>query len=308
MACGGRGKRCKTRTAGGISDVGTEQLGGKHSGGGEHARGWWGTLQTGAILFYCAVGPALIFLNKHLLSTTGFKHPAFLSGLGVVFSSVISFLLIKVFGFVKQEHKDDMETKFYLTRVMPIGFSLAGTLAAGNLAYLYLSVSFIQVNFVSHLFLSSLEVVVADVEGIRPCDTTEPTLRMPNGKAEHLADPKYCDHRFWYINFCLRRSRIQLDGAFGDVFIRVLRIYQVGPLTPPLTFFSCFSPTLNIVQVCMQILLSNFKFSVIEGLYYMAPAATFWLFLYSLIMEDVTDAVTRIRERRNARDETRVDG
>jgi hypothetical protein len=91
--------------------------------------------------------PSLILISLFAcsVSTAKFKHPACLSALGVIFSSLISFLLIKVLKVVPHEHKDDITTEFYFKRIFPIGFSLAGTLAAGNLVYLYLSVSFIQV-------------------------------------------------------------------------------------------------------------------------------------------------------------------
>lgn len=49
--------------------------------------------------------------------------------------------------------------------------------------------------------------------------------------------------------------------------------------------------------VCMQILLTNFKFSVIEGLYYMAPAAAIWLGIISVCTEDVADAFTKMGEQ-----------
>ena len=41
-------------------------------------------------------------------------------------------------------------------------------------------------------------------------------------------------------------------------------------------------------------LLKNFKFSVIEGLYYMAPAAAFWLGIISVMTEDVGSALTKM--------------
>lgn len=49
--------------------------------------------------------------------------------------------------------------------------------------------------------------------------------------------------------------------------------------------------------VCMQILLTNFKFSVIEGLYYMAPAAAIWLGIISVCTEDVGAALGKMGER-----------
>jgi len=214
--------------------------------------------QASAVAFYCAVGPALIFLNKHLLSTTGFKYPAFLSGLGVVFSSVISYLLIKVLGVVEQEHAEDISTRFYMTRVMPIGFSLAGTLAAGNLVYLYLSVSFIQMMkaFAPVILLTMLFVT---------------RLEKPN-------------------LLLIISIVIIVSGTFASV------VGEVGFSWFGLfiMFMSEFFESTKLV--CMQILLRNFKFSVIEGLYFMAPAAVFWLGLFSLATEDVGDAMSKLMQ------------
>ena len=40
--------------------------------------------------------------------------------------------------------------------------------------------------------------------------------------------------------------------------------------------------------------MGDLKFSVFEGLYYMAPTATFWLAVISLLTEDVADACAQI--------------
>jgi hypothetical protein len=37
---------------------------------------------------YMAVGPALVLLNKHLLSDVGFRYPILLSSLGLCFAAV----------------------------------------------------------------------------------------------------------------------------------------------------------------------------------------------------------------------------
>jgi hypothetical protein len=42
------------------------------------------------------ISSALIILNKHLMSTDGFHYPMALSGLGMSFSSVASWLCCRV--------------------------------------------------------------------------------------------------------------------------------------------------------------------------------------------------------------------
>eukprot|EP00887_Chlorella_sp_A99_P004993 scaffold4.g4993.t1 len=92
-------------------------------------------------LAWMAVSSALILLNKELLSH-GFRYPMALSGLGMLFSSVASYLCCRVFRLV--EAKRVVSTRFYVTRILPVGLFMALTLLFGNLVYLYLTVAFIQ--------------------------------------------------------------------------------------------------------------------------------------------------------------------
>ncbi|KAL3913240.1 MAG: hypothetical protein SGPRY_008053 [Prymnesium sp.] len=91
------------------------------------------------VLCYCAlylsVGPTLIIHN--------FNFPMALSGLGLLFSSAVSVGLVKT-GVVQLEQSSQISRGFYFTNLLPIGASMAATLAAGNAVYLYLPVGFIQ--------------------------------------------------------------------------------------------------------------------------------------------------------------------
>lgn len=58
-----------------------------------------GSAQAAAVMAgagWMAVSSGLIMLNKHLMSTDGFHFPMALSGLGMVFSSVASYLACRV--------------------------------------------------------------------------------------------------------------------------------------------------------------------------------------------------------------------
>ncbi len=90
-----------------------------------------------------AVSSALIILNKHILSH-GFPFPMALAGIGMGFSGIASYLTCHVFQFVKIKPRGDIDARFFLFRLMPVGFFAAITLYLGNLAYLYLTVAFIQ--------------------------------------------------------------------------------------------------------------------------------------------------------------------
>ena len=66
-----------------------------------------------------------------------------LSGVGMLFSAIASYLCCRVFGLV--EAKKVVSSHFYVTRILPVGLFMALTLFCGNLVYLYLTVAFIQI-------------------------------------------------------------------------------------------------------------------------------------------------------------------
>ncbi|KAF9594872.1 hypothetical protein IFM89_035033 [Coptis chinensis] len=71
-----------------------------------------------------------------------FPYPLGLTLLHLVFSSVLCFLLTKVFKIMKVE--EGMTLDIYTTSVIPIGAMFAMTLWLGNTAYMYISVAFAQ--------------------------------------------------------------------------------------------------------------------------------------------------------------------
>ncbi|XP_047254370.1 probable sugar phosphate/phosphate translocator At3g14410 isoform X2 [Capsicum annuum] len=71
-----------------------------------------------------------------------FPYPLALTLLHMVFSSVLCFVLTKVFKIMKVE--EGMTLDIYISSVIPIGAMFAMTLWLGNTAYLYISVSFAQ--------------------------------------------------------------------------------------------------------------------------------------------------------------------
>lgn len=96
------------------------------------------------ILLYIALSSGQIFFNKWVLSSKeiNFPYPLGLTLLHMVFSSVLCFLLTKVFKIMKVE--EGMTPEIYATSVVPIGAMFAMTLWLGNTAYLYISVAFAQ--------------------------------------------------------------------------------------------------------------------------------------------------------------------
>ncbi|CAL9763640.1 unnamed protein product [Musa acuminata subsp. burmannicoides] len=98
----------------------------------------------GYILLYIALSSGQIFFNKWVLSSKqiNFPYPVALTLLHMLFSSVLCFVLTKVFKIIKIE--GGITSEIYLTSVVPIGAMFAMTLWLGNSAYLYISVAFAQ--------------------------------------------------------------------------------------------------------------------------------------------------------------------
>ncbi|GAA0139679.1 secondary carrier transporter [Lithospermum erythrorhizon] len=96
------------------------------------------------ILLYIALSSGQIFFNKWVLSSKeiNFPYPLGLTLLHMIFSSVLCFVLTRVFKIIKVE--EGMTLDIYITSVIPIGAMFALTLWLGNTAYLYISVAFAQ--------------------------------------------------------------------------------------------------------------------------------------------------------------------
>ena len=96
-----------------------------------------------ACTLYLLIGPSLIIVNRTLLKDRQLRYPMMISGLGLLFSSAVSALLIHC-RCVHREHLSVITLDFFLRNLLPIGAALACTLAAGNAVYVYLPVGFIQ--------------------------------------------------------------------------------------------------------------------------------------------------------------------
>jgi hypothetical protein len=101
--------------------------------------------------------------QEHSDAFAGFKYPVSLSGLGQGFSALAAFATCHLLKWVPAEKRVD--SKFFASRMLPVGFFNATTLMFGNAVYMYLSVAFIQmlkaltpVITMVGLFLASMEV------------------------------------------------------------------------------------------------------------------------------------------------------
>ena len=114
-------------------------------------------------IIFMVVGPALILLNKYVMTELHFPYPLFLSGLGITFSSMVARFIVYL-GYVKLERKEEVAGDLFYRRVLPVGVAYAGTLATGNMVYLLLDVGLIQmlksftpVVVMAFLFLTGIE-------------------------------------------------------------------------------------------------------------------------------------------------------
>lgn len=197
-----------------------------------NAKGWVAPLVVCG--FYSAAGPALILLNKYIMTHTGFHFPMALGCIGLIFSSCLAFILVKC-KVVELKHRNDITPAYFFKNLLPVGAMSALTLSTGNLVYMYLSVAFIQMlkaftPVVTMFLIFSFgldrphqEVILA-VVGIS-------------------------------IGTCV--------AAYGEVNFSIVGILLMAA--------SEVAEALKLVFT--QILLKNLKFSPIEGLYYLAPAA-----------------------------------
>lgn len=104
------------------------------------------------------------------------RYPMTVAGMGMLASSLFSYILCRVTKSV--EAKAVITSKFWVSRMLPVGFFMAATLWCGNLVYLYLSVSFIQmlkaftpVITMIALFIAQLETPTTKVHAALPALT-----------------------------------------------------------------------------------------------------------------------------------------
>lgn len=198
------------------------------------------------LTIFALSGPLLIMSNKYVLSDIGFAFPLSLSFLTLTFSWAVCWVAIRI-GFVDFRHKDMVDRKFYMTNILPIGALSAGTIVLGMASYLFLTVSFVQM-----------------LKAFTPVMT--------------LA---------FMTSFGLTRPTREIIGCVLIICLGTA-FAGLGELNFSLVGMGCMLSA----QMCealklvfTQLMLKNFKFNVVETLYYVTPISAAWVLLFAIIVE-----------------------
>ena len=199
------------------------------------------------VIVYLLVGPALILANKRLLKDVGFHFPMMVSGLGQASSAVGSFVAVRVLKLQPLTQSDRITWRFYLKNMCVVGAATAASLCFGNAGYLYLTVSFVQI---LKAFTPVFVVAMLFLTGI-----ATPSARV--------------------VFSVLMIAVGTAIAAAGEVNFNLLG----------LAVMFCAETCEALRLVLTQKLLTNLKFAAMEGLYYMAPICTCWMWGLAAIIE-----------------------
>lgn len=196
---------------------------------------------------YLLVGPALIIVNKQILKDIGFAYPMLVSGIGQFASAVGSAVAIHVLNVQQLQHAVVMTRRFYMRNMMTVGAATAASLCFGNAGYLFLTVSFVQI---LKAFTPVFVVVMLYCSGIE-----SPSLRVSASVA------LIC------VGTAIASAGEANFSAMGLAIMFCAETCEAGRL------------------VLTQKLLTNMKFSALEGLYWMSPICCFWMWGLALGLE-----------------------
>eukprot|EP00466_Bigelowiella_natans_P012628 jgi/Bigna1/34532/e_gw1.6.216.1 len=196
--------------------------------------------------FFLMLGPSLIMVNKYILHDIGFKYPITHTCFTTLFCSVGIWISVHVFG-IKLSHAPIVTWRFYIRNIMPIGFFQGATIVLGMTSYLYLTVSFVQ------MLKASTPVMI--VVFLRLFQIEFPTSEILVSVL--IISTGVVMSSYGEINFSIIGVLIMLCGQVAEA----LRL------------------------VFTQKLLKNLKFTVVESLCFITPAASMWVFIIALVVE-----------------------
>ena len=188
---------------------------------------------------YCTMGPAIIFVNRHILTSLDFHFPLTVSFMGSAFSTAFAYFCVHVLKIVPLG--PPLPSAVYFKKIVPIGLLISLSIALGNAAYLFISVAFIQM-----------------IKGFAPVmlmlQCFALALEVPSRKLV-LA----------ILTICVGT----IISSYGEI-----RFSLTGFL---LMMVSNLAETTRLTMQQTMSTDSKFKFGAVEGLYHYGPATCAWL-------------------------------
>mmetsp|Transcript_19817 Transcript_19817/g.43338 ORF Transcript_19817/g.43338 Transcript_19817/m.43338 type:complete len:367 (-) Transcript_19817:863-1963(-) len=200
-----------------------------------------------ACVFWSVASSAIILLNKHLLSVHHFQAPMVLCSLGMIFSSVATFLLCRVLRVVPTPNVDKVDLAFYCKYILPAGCAMAGNLALGNYTFVYLPVTYVQMLKSLAPAVNYVALVLLDMEKVSAALVTSVSLIVLGTAAASYGEVAF--------------NSTGMALYLGAELCEVARV------------------------VIMQVMTQQQSFSPMEGLYVMAPTTVFWLLCGIVVFE-----------------------
>jgi len=213
---------------------------------GTHAKRGGSLLAAVYCILYLLIGPTLIVVNRNILKELHFDYPMCLSGLGLLFTSIVCVSAVGL-GAVNLEHSQRVTLRFACFNLMPVGAAMASTLGFGNAVYLYLPVGYIQM---LKAFTPVVTLVLLCLSGIEV-----PSQRVALS----------------VVGICAGTAIASLGE--GSVTVVGLSIMLAAEMSEAVRL------------VLAQKLLKNLKMGVIEGQFWMAPISVAWLFGGAALLE-----------------------
>jgi len=204
------------------------------------------------VVFSCSlfmvVGPSLMLMNKQIMQGLGFRYPLSLSLLGLLTCAVFSRLVCALgLATVKTESLEAVAGYRWFQIAMPIGLCKALTLAFGNAVYLHLGLGFIQM---LKAFTPVVVLVVMRIFG-----TAVPSRATTAS-----------------VFLIVAGTLVEVEGELHATAIGLF-----------LMFASEFTEAINLVLT--QKLLQSNKFSIMEGMYILAPPGAVCLLTLAAALE-----------------------
>lgn len=196
---------------------------------------------------YMAVGPALIVLNKTIMTEMHFPYPFFLAAMGQGSCWLTTLVLFRITGVLKLSMLEHVTWSLYLRKLCVVGGCAAGAIGFGQTAYLHLSVTFIQMLKAATPVITSILLVTLRIERLSST-TWVSVIMMMTGTA---------------------------IASYGEGHATVLGVATM------LMASLCEA----VRMVFTQEVLVNLKFPAWEGVYWNAPICTCWMLGASLLRE-----------------------